>query len=137
MGAFSSIDIANTGVGFASYWLDTLAHNLANINTVRPGDEEPFRARVVVAQQLGAAPFAATGSGIAVRGVLERGGEATETLDPDNPLADADGYVVLPVLDLAGQMTDLVLASRSYQVSARVMQTGREAYLAALRLGRP
>lgn len=136
MGAFSSIDIANTGVGFARYWLDTLAHNLANTNTVLPGDEEPFRARMVVAQQLGAAPFARTGSGIAVRGVLERGGEATRSLDPDNPLADEEGYVVLPVMDLAGEMTDLVVAARSYQVSARVMQSGREAYLAALRLGR-
>lgn len=132
---FSAIDIATTGLGFNKFWLDTVSHNLANLNTVRPGDEDPFRARVVVAQQLGAEPGAATGSGVAVAGVLEQEGEATRAYVPDHPLADDDGYVVRPIVDLAAQMTDLIIAQRAYQTNARSMQSSKEAYEATLQIG--
>ncbi|MBW3657883.1 MAG: flagellar basal body rod protein FlgC [Actinobacteria bacterium] len=135
MSAFSGIDIANTGMGFNKYWLDTVSHNLANANTVRPGDEEPFRARVVVAQQLGSEPFAEAGSGVAVGGVLEQEGDAPLVFAPEHPLADENGYVVRPVVDLAAQMTDLMVAQRSYQTNARSMQSSKEAYEAALQIG--
>lgn len=135
MSTFSGIDIANTGLGFNKYWLDTVSHNLANLNTVRPGDEEPFRARVVVAQQLGGEPFAPAGSGVAVGAVLEQGGDAPLVYAPDHPLADDDGYVVRAVVDLAAQMTDLLIAQRAYQTNARSMQSSKEAYEAALQIG--
>lgn len=135
MSAFSGIDIANTGLGFNKYWLDTVSHNLANTNTVRAGDDEPFRARVVVAQQLGSEPFAPAGSGVAVGAVLEQEGDAPLVYAPDHPLADADGYVVRPVVDLAAQMTDLMIAQRAYQTNARSMQSSKEAYEAALQIG--
>ncbi|MEX1164362.1 MAG: flagellar basal body rod protein FlgC [Nitriliruptor sp.] len=135
MTTFSGIDIANTGLGFNKYWLDTVAHNLANLNTVLPGDQEPFRARVVIAQQLGDQPFAETGSGVAVGAVLEQEGDPALVYAPEHPLADEDGYVVRPLVDLAAQMTDMMIAQRSYQTNARSMQSSKEAYEAALQIG--
>ena len=55
--------------------------------------------------------------------------------DPDHPSADAQGYVTMPLVDLAGQMTDLILATRSYQMNVQVLQDAREAYQTALRIG--
>jgi flagellar basal-body rod protein FlgC len=133
MSTFSGIDIANTGLGFNKYWLDTVAHNLANTNTLRPGDEDPFRARVVVAQPLDG-PFA-DGSGVAVRDVLEQEGDPAMVYAPQHPLADEDGYLVRPVVDLAAQMTDLMIAQRAYQTNARSMQASKEAYEVALQIG--
>ena len=132
---FSGIDIANTGLGFTKYWLDNVSHNLANLNTVRPGDEEPYRARVVVARPVGDAPYAASGSGVVVDDVLEQGGEAPRVHAPGHPLADEEGYLVRPVVDLAAQMTDLMIAQRAYQTNARSMQASREAYEVALQIG--
>lgn len=134
MTLFPTIDVGRTGIGFARYWMDVLAHNVANINTVREPGEEPFRARQVFAQTL-ADQVAPTGSGVAVGAVLEDGAEAPVVHDPTHPLADEDGYVTMPVVDLAGQMSDLVIASRTYQANLRTVDTGREAYEAALRLG--
>lgn len=134
MTLFSTIDIGRTGVGFARYWLDTIAHNVANTATVRPSDEEPFRARRVFAQAL-ADQLAPAGSGVAVRAVVEDGSEAARVHDPANPLADEDGYVTLPVVDLATELADLIVASRAYQANLRTVDSGREAYQAALRLG--
>lgn len=132
---FSGIDIANTGLGFNKFWLDNVSHNLANLNTVRPGDEEPYRARVVVAQPVGESPYAESGSGVVARDVVEQGGEAARVFAPDHPLADEEGYLVRPVVDLAAQMTDLMIAQRSYQTNARSMQASKQAYEAALQIG--
>ena len=50
MSAFTTLDIAGSGMHVSRFWLDTIAHNLANVNTVRSADEEPFRAQMVVAR---------------------------------------------------------------------------------------
>lgn len=132
---FSGIDIGRTGIGFAHYWMDTIGHNLANVNTVRATGDEPFRARLVVAQEVGGGVFADTGSGVAVRDVLADGGEPNWVYDPNHPLADDAGYVNMPVVDMAGQLTDLIIANRTYQANARMISGAREAYESALRIG--
>lgn len=134
MTLFSAIDVGRTGVGFARYWMDTVAHNLANVSTVRADGEEPFRARQVFAQALGD-QIVPSGSGVAVRAVLTDGADPVRAYDPNNPLADEQGYVTMPVVDLAGQLSDLIIANRSYQANLKTIDTGREAYQAALRLG--
>lgn len=134
MATFATVDVGRTGMGFAQYWMDNLAHNMANLGTVRGPEEEPFRARLVVAQSLDD-EIVDSGSGVAVRDVLEDGNEAPVVYEPGHPLADDDGYVTRPVIDLAGQMNDLLLANRSYQANARTVQNAHEAYQSALRIG--
>ncbi len=135
MGAFRAIDIAATGANMSHLWLDVIANNLANVNTVRPASEQPFRAQLVFAQER-TDRFTRTGDGVQVVALLDDRAPATEVFAPDNPLADDEGRVVLPVVDLAGQMADLIVASRSYQVNLEVIRSSREAYEAALRIGR-
>jgi len=135
MDAFSTLDIGRSGVGFSRYWLDTIAHNMANVNTVRPAGEEPFRQRLVVAREVAGGPHAPNGSGVEVGDLVEDGGDAARLFDPTSPLADAQGYVTQPLVDLSGQMTDLILANRTYQLNLRTIETAREAYQSALRIG--
>jgi flagellar basal-body rod protein FlgC len=42
----------------------------------------------------------------------------------------------MPVVDLASEMTDMILATRSYQANLRVLQAARERYEAAMQIGR-
>lgn len=135
MSAFSTFDIAGSALGTSQFFLDTIAHNLANLNTVRPGDEQPFRAHMVVAQEIRGL-HAPQGRGIAVTAVVEQQGAGTRVFDPENPMADDAGYVVHPVVDLGGQMADLIVAQRSYQANLQVVSEAREAYQSALRIGR-
>ncbi len=136
MGAFHSIDVAATGAGVSRLWLDTLADNLANLNTIRPAGEEPFRARLVHARARPGRGGTDPGDGVQAAGLLPVAGDPQRVLDPDHPLADEDGLVTRPVVDMAGQMSDLILASRTYQINLEVIRTSREAYEAALRIGR-
>lgn len=132
--SFSIIDIGRTGAGFSKYWLENIAHNIANVNTVRPAGEEPFRARMVEARAMGTRDDG-EGLGVAVADVHDSDADASRVFDPANPLADEKGYITMPVVDLAGEMTNLIQAQRSYQLAMKVIQSGAEAYQSALRIG--
>lgn len=129
MSSFHVLDIAASGADLGRTWLDAIAHNVANLNTVNPPGEEPFRAKLVIAREV-------PGDGVAVAGTDEASGTPPEVYDPTHPLADENGVVTRPVVDLAGQMADLIAAQRSYQANLSVIRSGREAYESALRLGR-
>lgn len=135
MSVFSAMDVGRTGVGFSQFWLDTVAHNIANANTITGPDDDPVRARRVVARSLGAEPYAPAGSGVAVGGVRETDAEAPLVHDPTHPFADADGNVRHAAVDLTVEMHDLMVAARSYQVNLRTIESAREAYQSALRIG--
>jgi len=127
---FDAIDTAGTGVRLGRTWMDAVSDNIANLNTVRPGGEEPFRARLVVAQAR------AGQAGVAVAGVRLRSGEPQLVYDPENPLADAEGYVTRPHVDLSEEMTHMLVSQRLYQANITMMQQARDTYQAALSIGR-
>ena len=132
---FNALEIAASGADVSQTWLDAIAHNLANLNTVRPWEEEPFRAKLVHAQEVIDGPGAA-GSGATVYDIVESGAEPVVVYYPEHPFADPDGNVTLPVVDMAAQMSDLIVAQRSYQMNLQVIRNSREAYESALRIGR-
>lgn len=135
MGTFAAMDVGRTGMGFSSYWLDVIAHNLANANNVVAEGEEPFRQRYLVAGA-NADEIAPTGSGVHVADVVvDEEDQGQPAFDPSHPLADEDGMVVRASVDVATQMADMILAQRAYQLNAKSVTAAREAYESALRIG--
>ncbi len=134
MAIFQSLDSAASGVNLAQTWLDAIAHNIANVNTVTRTDEEPFRAQLVRAQE--AEGIDAVGEGVTVVSIDRLDGDPPLAYDPMHPLADENGHIQLAHVDLPAQMADLVLASRTYQVNVSVIESSKEAYEAAMRIGR-
>ncbi len=132
---FSAIDIGRTGAGFANHWIDSIAHNMANVNTATAPGQEPFRALKPIAVPLGGGPYAPSGSGVHLGAQMRAGGDAPMVYDPSHVMADEDGMVTMPVVDMGGEMVDLMIANRSYQANIRTVQSAREAYQSALRLG--
>ena len=132
MGTFDAIGIAGTGMTVQRKWLDAVADNLANVNTVRPTDEAAFQARYVVAQ---AADYGQP-AGTHVAGIALGDPEGRMVYEPGHPMADAEGYVRYPDIDMSSQMTQLIMAQRAYQANAAVVDRARETYQAALQIGR-
>jgi flagellar basal-body rod protein FlgC len=114
-------------------WLDAIADNLANINTARPTSGEAFRARYVIAR---AVDYGDGSGGVEVAGTAQGSAEGKLVYDPQNPLADKDGNVRLPDIDMGSQMTQLIMAQRGYQASLAVVDRARDAYAAAIQVGR-
>jgi flagellar basal-body rod protein FlgC len=132
--SFGSIDISATGLDTARLWLEVISHNMANLDTVRPSDEEPFRALLLEVQE-NTQQLGRGGGGVVPTGLQRSSGEPQRVLDPDHPLADADGTLIRPVVELAAEMSNLIIATRMYQVNLRAIQSSQEAYQSALRIG--
>jgi len=122
--------IANTSLGMHQTWLDALANNIANVNTATRTSENAFQGQMVIAG-------ARSDGGVDVAGIAYSDPEGRIVNDPSNALADEDGNVRLPDVDLASQMTQLVMAQRGFQASVQTTKTAQDTYNAALQIGRP
>jgi flagellar basal-body rod protein FlgC len=114
-------------------WPDAISDNIANVNTVRPTNAAAFQARYVIAQSVTSPD--GTG-GVQVGGIALGNAQGRLVHDPQHPLADADGYVRMPDIDLGSQMTQMIMAQRGYQANLAVVDRAKDAYQAAIQLGR-
>lgn len=128
MGAFDALRIASSSLGMHQTWLDTLAHNMSNANTVTSTAEDAFREQMVVATPR-------PDGGVDVAGFELGDAEGVLTHAPDHPLADENGMVRLPDMDMTTQMTSLIQAQRGFQASVQVTKTAQDTYNAALSIG--
>lgn len=132
-GLFGALGISASGVTVYRKWLDAVSDNIANINTVKPTSENAFQARYVVAQ---AREYGSGDGGVDVAGIKLGSAQGRLVYDPQNPLADKDGNVRLPDIDLGSQMTQLIMAQRGYEANLQVVKAAQEAYTSAIQLGR-
>jgi len=133
-GLFGAIGIAGTGLTVNRKWLDAVSDNIANINNVSSTSSDAFQARYIVAQ---AVDYGAGTEGVQVGGaVLSGKPEGRVVYQPDHPLADENGNVRLPDIDLGDQMSQLMMAQRAYQANLAVVDRAKDAYQSALQLGK-
>src|SRR3954451_18326903 len=110
---FSAIQTSGTGLTVNRAWLDAISDNISNINTAKPTSGEAFRARYLVAQANSyGGSVDGNGGGVHVAGVQLGDPNGRVVNDPSNPMADADGNVRMPDIDLGEQMTQLLIAQR-------------------------
>lgn len=135
MSMFNAISTAHSGLQVYRTWLDATSDNLANTNTITSTDEDAFQARrIMVAAVPGTGN--GVGGGARVSGVEYGSAEGRLAYQPDHPLADEDGMVRTPDMDMGVEMTSLLMAQRGYQANLAVVERARDAYRAALQLGR-
>jgi len=115
-------------------WLDATADNIANLDTMAPTSGPAFQARrVVVAPVQDASPSApGVGAGVQVVGVTFGDPAGRPVYMPDSPLADAQGMVRAPDMDLGDEMVDMMVAQRAYQANLSVIDQARDLYQQAI-----
>jgi flagellar basal-body rod protein FlgC len=132
---FNAIDTSSTGLSVYQTWLDALANNIANANDVSPTSGKAFQAQFVRAQPRGTGPDG-LGTGIEATGLPTSSAEGIPTYDPHSPVADADGYVRRPDIDMSQQMGDLIMAQRAFQANAATVDRAKDVYEAAIAIGK-
>jgi flagellar basal-body rod protein FlgC len=122
--------------------LNTTASNLANAESVSGDAANVYKPRHPVFEAVraqlaaGAAGREANGNAaVRVTGIYESQAPASARYEPGNPLADTNGYVYAPAVNVVEEMVNMISASRSYQNNVEVMNTSKELLLATLRLG--
>jgi flagellar basal-body rod protein FlgC len=145
MGLFDAIDVTGSGLSAERLRMDVTAENLANAQTTKGADGQPYRRKEVVLQQaggigsFGSALTAAMGrgstaavSGVQVAGIVEDGTPLKRIYDPGHPDADKNGYVTMPNVNTVTEMTDLISSSRAYEANVTALQTAKQLFTKTL-----
>jgi flagellar basal-body rod protein FlgC len=133
MAIFDTLGISASGLMVNRKWMDAVSDNMSNLNTVNPYDQAPFQERLVVAQ---AVDYGSGEGGVRIGATRLGSTEGRLVYEPDNALADGSGYVKYPDIDLGEQMTQLMMAQRSYQANLATVERATTAYQQALQLGK-
>ena len=155
MSIFPEFRISGSALTAEKTRLDTIAGNIANMNTTRTEQGGPYQRRTVAfSEDLHHAmtrgrrrivePFVLTkkaeghyvSSGVRVDRILADHRDPMLVFDPEHPDAQEDGYVLYPNVELAKEMTDMITAQRSYDANATAIQTAKSIYVKALEIGR-
>ena len=133
MSLFNVFEISGGALTAQSHRLNTVASNLANADSATGPDGKPYRAKQVVFSTV---PIAgADASGVRVSDVIEDQSPLKKIHDPKHPLADPQGYVTMPNVNVVDEMVNMISASRSYQNNVEVMNTAKTLLLKTLQLG--
>lgn len=136
MSLFKIIDIAGSGMSAQALRLNTTASNMANAESVSSSTEQTYRARHPVfsalMNEMGDSP---EGVAVSVKGIVESQEPLRKQHNPGHPMADKDGYVYLPNVNMIEEMANMISASRSYQSNAEVVKTAKQLLMQTLSLG--
>jgi flagellar basal-body rod protein FlgC len=144
MGVFKSLDISASALTAQSLRMDVITQNIANANTTRTPEGGAYQRKVTVLGQQDASfanLMAANGSNAATSGVEVVKIETDQSpfnlvYDPENPDANAQGYVEMPNVDLVREYVDMISATRSYEANVTVMNATKQMAAKALEIGK-
>ena len=145
MSFFNSLNVSASGMTAQRLRTDIISQNIANANTTRTADGDPYVRQTVVFTEktnnsfnsvLNAA-LGFSGNGVKVTEIVED----TETdmkrvYDPSHPDADEDGYVTYPNVDTVTEMTNMIDASRSYEANVTAFNSSKNMLMKTLELGK-
>ena len=146
MGLFQAFDISASGMTAERFRMDTIAQNIANVNTTRTEDGTPYRRKVVTFAEKTVTPFTtyyesararAVGNGVKVTSVKED--DTTDfkmEYDPSHPDADENGYVYYPNVNNTEEQVDLMDASRVYEANVSALSVVKAMASKALEIGK-
>ncbi|MCL1863170.1 MAG: flagellar basal body rod protein FlgC [Defluviitaleaceae bacterium] len=151
MGFFNTMNISATGLTAQRLRMDTIAENIANVNTTRTADGGPYRRKTVLFEEMrDNDPFsivfenifgngrnipAPQGMGVRVSNIVEDDSPGLLKFEPTHPDADEYGYVRLPNVNIVEEMVNMIAASRSYEANITAMGVARTLTQRTLEIG--
>lgn len=115
--------------------LEVAISNLANAESTRGPDGNPYRRReVLIESTRDDGPEGAFG--VKVAGIVEDQSEFRERFEPSHPDAGPNGFVRMPNVDVPEEMVDMMGAARAYQANLAAITLIRETVQKALEIGR-
>jgi flagellar basal-body rod protein FlgC len=148
MGMFTAFDISASGLTAQRYRMDIISENVANANTTRTQNGDPYVRKVVYFEEKGVRGSDTfshvlnsvsknySGKGVKVGRVLEdRKTPQNMVYDPSHPDADENGYVMYPNVNIITEMTNLIDASRSYEANATAFEAAKAMTQQGLSIG--
>ena len=148
MGLLQAFDISATGMTAQRFRSDIISENVANANTTRTENGQPYKRKVVTFEEKQTTPFSKylaqasgrnkfLGNGVKVSQVsYDTETPENMTYDPSNPDADENGYVHYPNVNIVTEMTNMIDATRAYEANATAFDSSKSMAMAGLQIGK-
>ncbi|WP_299791393.1 flagellar basal body rod protein FlgC [uncultured Shewanella sp.] len=138
MSLFNIFNVSGSGMSAQSVRLNTTASNIANADSVSSSVDETYRARhpIFEAEMAKANHQQQSSQSVAVKGIVESDAPLQKEYSPDHPMADGDGFIYKPNVNVMEEMADMISASRSYQMNVQVAEAAKSMLQQTLRIGK-
>ncbi|HHV97722.1 MAG TPA: flagellar basal body rod protein FlgC [Clostridiaceae bacterium] len=148
MSFLKSLDAAASGLSAQRLRMDVISQNIANINTTRTENGQPYRRKIVLFEDRNQnKPFykylsenakskLGDAKGVRVSRIVEDPSPFKRVYEPGHPDADENGYVNMPNVDLVTEMINMISASRAYETNVTSINTIKSMALKALEIGK-
>ena len=145
MDFLSSLNISGSGMTAQKMRMDVISQNIANSQVTSTEDGTAYRRKMVVLSSIkGSNSFrdaldkatAVKTNGVQVQSVIEDQSALVPVYNPNHPDANEEGYVMLPNVNTAQEMIDMLGASRAFEANVTAFNATKSMVLKALEIGR-
>lgn len=147
---FSSFEISSQGMQVQRMRLSAVANNIANANTTKGPDGEPYKRELVIVRAIPDSPFESelrnqikligtdplhssnVGSSVSSGNYIVLNANVAKdntpprlVYDPSHPDADESGYVKMPNINIVTEMVEMISAQRAFEANSNVVEAAK------------
>lgn len=136
MSMFSALDISASGMHVQTVRLNTVASNLANADSISSNKNETYRSKQPIFETILNETTGQPEGGVKVREIVENQAPLKMEYSPNHPMANEEGYIFRPNVNVVEEMANMMDASRSYETNIEVMNTTKQLLMRTIQLGK-
>ncbi|MDG6773377.1 flagellar basal body rod protein FlgC [Thiomicrorhabdus sp. ZW0627] len=136
MSMFNILDISASAMHAQTVRLNTVASNMANADSVSSNKDETYRSKQPVFQTILDRTTNEPKGGVRVKEIVESQAPLKMEYNPNHPMANEEGYIFRPNVNVVEEMANMLSASRSYETNIEVMNTSKQLLLRTIQLGK-
>lgn len=136
MSIFKTLDIAGSGMHVQTIRLNTVASNVANVDAIASNANETYKAKVPIFQSLLNEATGMATEGVKIKEIAENKAPAKMEYNPNHPLANGDGYIFRPNVNMVEEMANMMDASRTLSTNMEIMDTTKKVAIRLIQMGR-
>ena len=136
MSMFRTLDISATGLHAQTIRLNTIASNMANVDSISSNAQDTFRGKKPVFETIMDEATGMPAGGVKIKDIVENKAPLKMEYMPNHPMADDKGYIYRPNVNVVEEMADMMSASRTYQTNIEVMNTSKQLLLRTIQMGK-
>lgn len=136
MSLFNILDISGTGMHTQTVRLNTVASNMANVDSISSNAEDTYRSKQPVFQTILDQRSGEPKGGVRVKEIVESQAPLKMEYSPNHPMANEDGYIYRPNVNVVEEMANMMSASKTYETNVEVLNTSKQLLLRTIQLGK-
>ncbi|WFE67887.1 flagellar basal body rod protein FlgC [Thiomicrospira sp. R3] len=136
MSLFNIMDISGTGMHVQTIRLNTVASNMANVDSISSNAQETYRSKQPVFQTILDQRTGEPRNGVRVKEIVESQAPLKMEYSPNHPMANDEGYIFRPNVNVVEEMANMMSASQTFQTNVEVMNTSKQLLLRTIQLGK-